>query len=193
MRDESALAAVEQMESDGVVVPPILALDLILYPYQLYKLRLAGADAVNLVAGALAAKDLVYLTKIAASLQLQVMFTVTSEYQIQAIAVLPAGSFSGVIISNRVLEDYSFDATGEQALHLLRSEAMANLRARHGNDIPVLVQGRVGLIEHLDGNNSDYIRKIKDAGATGAVVGGALAVGDALSALQSLYQAITII
>lgn len=58
-RIASSAAAIENSTGDdGVLVPPILASDLLLYPYQLYKLRLAGADAVNLVAAALAPKDL---------------------------------------------------------------------------------------------------------------------------------------
>jgi indole-3-glycerol phosphate synthase len=45
-REASNAAAVsESLDSqDGVVVPPLLASDLLLYPYQLYKLRMAGAD-----------------------------------------------------------------------------------------------------------------------------------------------------
>jgi len=101
-RASSSVAAVETSSSDdGVVVPSILASDLILYPYQLYKLSLAGADAVNLVGGALAGKDLLYLTKIAASLQIQTLVTVTSEVQMRALASLAPGSINGVIVSNR--------------------------------------------------------------------------------------------
>jgi indole-3-glycerol phosphate synthase len=97
----SAAAADNLSDDEGVVAPPILASDLILYPYQLYKLRLAGADAVNLVGGALASKDLLYLTKIASSLQLQTVVTVTSEVQLSALAALAPDSIHGVIISNR--------------------------------------------------------------------------------------------
>jgi indole-3-glycerol phosphate synthase len=102
-REAAALAAVSTatLDSDGVVVPPILASDLILYPYQLYKLRLAGADAVNLLAGALANKDMIYLTKIAASLQLQCLVTVTSEVQLRELSALAPGSINGLIVSNR--------------------------------------------------------------------------------------------
>ena len=82
-------------------MPPILASDLLLYPYQLYKLRLAGADTVNLIAAALAPKDLLYLTKIAASLQLQTLITVTSEVQLRAVAKMAPGAINGVIVSNR--------------------------------------------------------------------------------------------
>ena len=104
-REASSKAALERSSSendDGVVVPPILASDLLLYPYQLYKIRLAGADAVNLVVGALATKDLVYLTKIAKSQQMQALLTVTSIVQLENIMnALPEGGLDGVIVSNR--------------------------------------------------------------------------------------------
>ena len=103
-REASSSASIEQMSEDGVVVPAILASDLLLYPYQLYKLQLAGADAVNLIGGALAAKDLMYLTKIAASLKFQTLVTVTSEVQLRALAALAPGNIDGVIVSNRQLE-----------------------------------------------------------------------------------------
>ena len=101
-REATSKAALEvESADDGVIVPPILASDLLLYPYQLYKMRLAGADAVNLVVGALAAKDLLYLTKIASSLQMQTLLTVTSSVQIQSLNILSPGSIDGLIVSNR--------------------------------------------------------------------------------------------
>ena len=56
-REAASKAILEFTGADeGVIAPPLLASDLLLYPYQLYKLRLAGADAVNLttIVGALA-------------------------------------------------------------------------------------------------------------------------------------------
>jgi indole-3-glycerol phosphate synthase len=100
-REASSKAALENSADDGVVVPPILASDLLLYPYQLYKIRLAGADAVNLFAGALAAKDLVYLSKIATSLRIQTLLTVSSVAQIENMHILPPKGIDGLIVSNR--------------------------------------------------------------------------------------------
>jgi indole-3-glycerol phosphate synthase len=188
-RQASSSAAVEQSSAeDGVIVPPILSSDLLLYPYQLYKLRLAGTDAVNLLVGALAAKDLVYLSKIAASLQIQTLATVTSEVQLRAIANLPAGSVQAIIVSNRELEDFGFDMTGQQALNLLKSEALKETLEKH--DVPVLVEGRVGLIEGSDGSSASYLKDLKEAGATGAIVGGGL-IADGKSStevMKSLQQ-----
>ena len=178
-REAAASAAAEMSSEEGMVAPPILASDLILYPYQLYKLHLAGADAVNLLGGALAGKDLSYLTKIAASLKLQVLVTVTSVVQIEAVCTLPKGSIHGLIVSNRELEDFSFDRSGQQVLDLLQSDAVSKFRSIHGDDIPVLAEGRVGIIER-NGDTLAYIHELKDAGATGAIVGGGLVVVDTL-------------
>jgi indole-3-glycerol phosphate synthase len=192
-RKASSAASVEQMSEDGVIVPPLLASDLLLYPYQLYKLSLAGADAVNLIVGALAAKDLVYLTKIAASLKLQKLATVTSAVQLEALAALPKGSIDAVIISNRELEDFSFDETGNQAIKLLTSDALQKVKQTHGDGLPVLVEGRVGLIEwpNQDGVKSTeaYLEELKKEGAIGAIVGSGLVVdgmesSDVLVAMQ---------
>jgi len=155
---------------------PILASDLILYPYQLYKLSLAGADAVNLVAGALSSKDLVYLTKIAKSIGMQCVVSVTSQVQLQKVVdTLNAESIVALVLSNRNLEDFAFDDSGEQALGMLSSQAITRFREKFGSDLPVLVEGRVGLIEK-DHDVCGYIQALKENGASGAIIGEALAV-----------------
>mmetsp|Transcript_985 Transcript_985/g.1340 ORF Transcript_985/g.1340 Transcript_985/m.1340 type:complete len:347 (+) Transcript_985:217-1257(+) len=175
-REASGRAALEQApDDDGVVLPPILASDLVLYPYQLYKLSLCGADAVNLVGGALASKDLLYLTKISSSLGFQVLVTVTSTVQIEALIKLSKGSVDGLILSNRELEDFSFDMSGRQVLDLLKSDSLKKFKEHHGENVPVLAEGRIGIIER-DGNYRTYIEELEEAGATGAIIGGALAV-----------------
>ena len=184
----TAAAVLESLDSgDGVVETPVLASDLLLYPYQLYKLRLAGADAVNLVVGALESKDLLYLTKIAGTLQLQVVASVTSEVQISRLSKLAPGSVVAVVLSNRDLENFDFDDSGEQALSLLRSEALASFREKHGDDVPILIEGRVGIIE-ADGNDAGYIKALKEAGAFGAIVGGGIAAVEEEDVSESLKK-----
>ena len=73
--------------------------------------------------------------------------------------------------------------TGEQALNILKSDEMKEFRAKHGDDIPVLVEGRVGVIERggkkkTEKNAMNYLKELKDAGAIGVVVGGGLASSD---------------
>jgi len=191
-RDASNAAAVAESfnagdDGDGVVAPPVLASDLLLYPYQLYKLRLAGADAVTLVVGALESKDLLYLTKIASTIQLQVVASVTSEVQIEMLSKLGAGSIVALVVSNRELESFDFDNSGEQALSLLRSEALASFREKHG-DVPVLVEGRVGIVEADGGDSVAYIQALKDAGAFGAIVGGGMAMVNEEDVAESIVN-----
>lgn len=109
------------------------------------------------------------------------MLTVTSAAQVDNLKVLSANSIDGLIISNRDLEDFSFDMTGRQALDILESDELKAFNEKHGDDIPILVEGRVGIIEVEDDGKSDpknYIEQLQRAGATGAVVGGGLALDD---------------
>jgi len=185
-REVSSTFILETESADeGVVAPPVLASDLILYPYQLYKLRLASADAFNLIVGALETKDLLYLTKIAGTLQMQTIASVTSEVQISAITKLSPGSISALVVSNRKLETFDFDDSGEQALALLKSNALNEFSRVH-TDTPVLVEGRVGIVER-EGSPEKYLIALKEAGAFGAIVGGALAIkGDVVEAYKAL-------
>lgn len=174
VREASINALIEAANAeDGKVTPPILASDLILYPYQLYKLRLAGADAVNLIVGSLASKDLLYLTKIAATLKMDVVASVTSEVQLRSLMKC-AKDISAVSVSNRDLETFSFDNTGSQALSLLKSDAIKALRELNP-DLIILAEGRVGLIMDEQNDHTSYINELQNAGAHGAIIGGALA------------------
>jgi hypothetical protein len=99
----------------------------------------------------------------------------------------------GWIVSNRDLEDFSFDMTGQQALDLLNSDALARFREYHG-DVPILVEGRVGLIErtNVEGKTgvNDYMHELKVVGAWGSIVGGALAGKHLEENLESLLQVV---
>ena len=85
--------------------------------------------------------------------------------------------------------------SGKQALDILASEALKEFREKHGEDIPVLVEGRVGLI-NTDGDVTDvegtlsYVQELEKAGATGAIVAGGLVPNDdGRIPLQSLIAA----
>jgi hypothetical protein len=79
-----------------------------------------------------------------------------------------------------VFQDFSFDMSGEQALDLLKSDALAALKQIHGDDLLVLAEGHVGLIKRPNAQgemtSKQYLEELKGAGALGAVVGSALAV-----------------
>lgn len=187
-REESTAAALSEAadSDDGVVSPPVLASDLLLYPYQLYKFRMAGADAVTIVVGALESKDIVYLTKIASTLQLQVVASVTTEAQIERLTkAVGAGGLSALVLSNRDLEHFDFDESGEQALSLLKSDALKTFREKL--DIPIMVDGRVGIIK-AEESGSNYIKELKEAGAFGAIVGGGIAFINEEDAAEALIR-----
>jgi indole-3-glycerol phosphate synthase len=152
-------------------------------------MRLAGADAVNLIVSALDDKDLLYLIKIASSMQLQTLATVTSPVQLERLMILPKGILNGVIVSNRIMEDFSLDESGEQALTLLRSEALQVLKEKHGVDLVVLVEGRVGIIER-NGTTTGYLQELKAAGANGAIIGSGLAALGSASAVAQLQSTV---
>ena len=169
-RDASTKAVFEMDNiEDGVVVPPILASDLILYPYQLYKLYLAGADAVKLLVGALSGKDLLYLCKIASSLRIQCALTVTSEEQIRRVLMLDPEYISALIVSNLNLEDFTYDSSGNQALKLLECEALKEAKASLGKEFPIFVDFR--LIPEMSGELSvdEYNQNLLHLGVTGSI------------------------
>ena len=80
--------------------------------------------------------------------------------------------------------------TGEQALRLLLGDAIKEVRERHGTDLPVLVEGRVGVIERADSEGKPstlrYLHELRNAGATGVIVGGGLAEGNDYSSLREV-------
>lgn len=93
-----------------------------------------------------------------------------------------------------VFQDFSFDMSGEQALTLLKSDALAALKEIHGDDLLVLAEGHIGLIKRPNDQEEmtsmKYLEELKGAGALGAIVGSALAIDgkDSLKSYASLQQ-----
>lgn len=83
---------------------PILCKDFVLMPYQLYQARVAGADAVLLIAAILSDQDLSYLRKVAFSLGLTVLVEVHDSFELERI--LKIGSFPLIGINNRDLTTF---------------------------------------------------------------------------------------
>lgn len=92
-------------------------------------------------------------------------------------------SFPGLWRNSMQLEDFSFDMTGQQALDILSSEEIKEFRTRYDSSIPILVEGRVGIIEK-EGSTIKYMEALKEAGAMGAIVGGGIAVAPLESLLS---------
>lgn len=88
--------------------------------------------------------------------------------------------------------------TGEQALKLLKGDALAEVRAVHGEDLLILVEGRVGVIERPDSDGkastARYLEELHESGAAGVIVGGGLVDGNGYAGIReqaSTLKAVT--
>ena len=86
---------------------PLLCKDFIISPYQVYKARLFGADAILLIAAILKDSDLIYLKKIADQLNLDVLVEVHNDEEMDR--VLSLNSFKLIGINNRDLKTFKTD------------------------------------------------------------------------------------
>ena len=89
------------------VTIPILCKDFILYPYQLYQARAAGADAALLIAAILSDCDLKYLSKVAETLDLKILVEVHDSEELER--VLNISTFKLIGINNRNLKSFKTD------------------------------------------------------------------------------------
>ena len=86
---------------------PILCKDFIIYPYQLYQARAAGADAALLIAAILSDSDLKYLSKVAEHLGLTILVEVHDSEELERVLNIP--TFKLVGINNRNLKTFKTD------------------------------------------------------------------------------------
>ena len=86
---------------------PILCKDFILYPYQLYQARAAGADAALLIAAILTDSDLKYLSKVAEQLGLTILVEVHDSDELERVLNIP--TFKLIGINNRNLKNFKTD------------------------------------------------------------------------------------
>ena len=86
---------------------PILCKDFILYPYQLYQARAAGADAALLIAAILSDSDLKYLSKVAENLGLTTLVEVHDSEEFERVLNIP--TFKLIGINNRNLKSFQTD------------------------------------------------------------------------------------
>jgi len=90
------------------VACPLLCKEFIVYPYQIYYGRLKGADAILLIAAVLPDSDLVYYSKIAHSLGMQVLIEVHTLAELDRVLGLDV-KLDMVGVNNRNLKDFSVD------------------------------------------------------------------------------------
>jgi indole-3-glycerol phosphate synthase len=155
----------------GAVELPLLCKDFILWPYQLYQARAAGADAALLIAAILNDKDLHYLLKVAHSLGLAVLVEVHDGAEMERVLALEGVKLIG--INNRDLSTFAVDLATTEAL---MASYGAQVRAKGA-----LLVSESGLF------NRDDLDRVVSAGADAVLVGEALMrQSDLTAALETL-------
>lgn len=147
------LTAVKQ-----AVSVPVLRKDFILDPYQVYEARLAGADAILLIAEALKVGELSDLLILASQLTLTVLLEVHEAdvlMEVRSMIGFPQRGFSVLGINNRNLATLEVDL---------------NTTAR----LACLVDAPDGLVAESGIKTRADVQRMKAAGATAVLVGQAL-------------------
>lgn len=143
-----------------VVSLPLLRKDFICDPYQIYEARVAGADAVLLIAAMLDAGQLAEYNALAAALHLDVLLEVHDEGELE-MALATGCELIG--INNRNLQTFATDlATAERLL-------------------PLIPRGHFVVAESGIASRSDVLR-LQRAGARGFLVGESLMREDDIGA-----------
>ena len=137
---------------------PLLCKDFIISPYQVYRARLFGADAILLIAAILNDSDLIYLKKIADQLNLDVLVEVHNHEEMDR--VLSLNSFKLVGINNRDLKTFQTD--------LKVSFDLMNKYSDYTTDKKVIFISESGIKNPADLNN------LKSHGISGVLIGESL-------------------
>ena len=154
---------------------PLLCKDFIISPYQVYRARLFGADAILLIAAILNDSDLIYLKKIADQLNLDVLVEVHNHEEMDR--VLSLNSFKLVGINNRDLRTFQTD--------LKVSFDLMNKYSDYTTDKKVIFISESGIKNHEDLNN------LKSHGIKGVLIGESfMKEKDIESAFKKLLNAV---
>ncbi|MBD2100904.1 indole-3-glycerol phosphate synthase TrpC [Leptolyngbya sp. FACHB-261] len=137
---------------------PLLCKEFIIYPYQMYLARTAGADAVLLIAAILSDQDLTYFVKIARGLGMAALVEVHTLEELDRALAIPDVHLIG--INNRNLEDFTVDLGTTQRLLAARQEQI--------NQLGVTVVSESGLHTPAD------LALVAGAGARAVLIGESL-------------------
>ncbi len=152
---------------------PLLCKDFIIHPYQIYLARVEGADAILLIASILSDQDLIYLNKIALSLDMSVLLEVHDAKELKR--VLQIKGFPLIGVNNRNLKTFKTDITVTEKVV---SECSALLKEQN-----VLLVSESGLFTRQD------LTKVASFGARAVLVGESLMrKSDIRSALKELLE-----
>ncbi len=152
---------------------PLLCKEFVLYPYQIYQARVAGADAVLLIAALLPDKDLTYFVRIAKALGLDALVETHTAEEFERVMAIEGVELIG--INNRNLEDFSVSLETTQQLLATYAEAL--------NQRSVLMVSESGI------HTSEDVAIVTAAGAQAILVGESLVKqrdpGEAIARLLS--------
>ena len=144
---------------------PVMRKDFIIDPYQVYESRAAGADAILLIAEAVAGGLLMDLLILAGRLNLSVLLEVheaDSLLQCRSMVGFPTFGYTVLGINNRDLETFEVDIG-----HTCRLASMLD-------DQP-------GLVSESGINSRADIEKLKEAGCTAVLIGQTLMEAEDIS------------
>jgi indole-3-glycerol phosphate synthase len=145
---------------------PLLRKDFIIDAAQVYQARAAGADAVLLIAAALPPGELMDLAILAAELKMTSLIEVHSAeevLQLRSVVGFPHAKYSLLGINNRDLTTFHVDLNTT-----LRLKDLA------GDDVPVISESGI--------KTADDVRRLRQAGVKGILVGETLMRQDDLAA-----------
>ena len=144
---------------------PILCKDFIISPYQIYKARVSGADAILLIAKILNDSDLVYLKKVADKLNLDVLIEIHNLIELER--VLRLDCFSLIGINNRDLKTFETDLK-------TTIDLMENLSNRQ-------IKENILFISESGIKNKDDLKLLYSRGIKGVLIGETLMKQDNIS------------
>ncbi|MEC4854074.1 MAG: indole-3-glycerol phosphate synthase TrpC, partial [Jaaginema sp. PMC 1079.18] len=137
---------------------PLLCKEFIIYPYQIFKARSVGADAVLLIAAILTDQDLRYFLKILQGLGMTALVEVHNLAELDRVLALEGVNLVG--INNRNLTDFSVDlATTGNLLATRRSQLQAQ---------GILIVSESGL------HTADDLKRVRADGADAVLIGESL-------------------
>ncbi len=137
---------------------PLLCKEFVLYPYQIYQARVAGADAVLLIAAVLSDKDLTYFVRIAKALGLDALVETHTPEEFERVMAITGVELIG--INNRNLEDFTVSLETTQQLLATYAEAL--------NQKTVLIVSESGI------HTAEDVAIVTAAGAQAILVGESL-------------------
>ena len=140
------------------VALPLLCKEFIIYPYQIFKARIAGADAVLLIAAILSDQDLIYFTRIARALGMAALVETHTPEEFERVIRLEGIQLIG--INNRNLEDFSVSLETTEQILAVYSKDIAQKQ--------VLIVSESGLHTPQD------VDRVMAAGAQAILVGESL-------------------